>query len=66
MAKRAKRLHEMSTGRSPEYATATSDHDTIAVRAYQLWLDRGCPVGSDQEDWFRAEEELRSGTERAA
>jgi hypothetical protein len=22
--------------------------------AYQLWLDDGCPVGSHQEDWFRA------------
>src|ERR1035438_5130748 len=27
----------------------------IATVAYQLWLDNGCPVGSDQEDWFRAE-----------
>jgi hypothetical protein len=26
----------------------------IATLAYQLWLDSGCPVGSDQEDWFRA------------
>jgi hypothetical protein len=27
----------------------------IAAAAYQLWLERGCPIGSDQEDWFRAE-----------
>ena len=27
--------------------------------AYQLWLERGCPVGSSEQDWFRAEEELR-------
>jgi len=27
----------------------------IATAAYQLWLERGCPIGSDQEDWFRAE-----------
>jgi hypothetical protein len=31
----------------------------IAGVAYQLWLDRGCPNGSDQEDWFRAEELLK-------
>ena len=31
----------------------------IAAVAYQLWLDRGCPVGSDQEDWFRAEAALK-------
>jgi hypothetical protein len=27
----------------------------IAAAAYKLWLYRGCPVGSDQEDWFQAE-----------
>jgi hypothetical protein len=31
----------------------------IAVAAYQLWLDNGCPVGSDQEDWFRADPALK-------
>jgi len=30
-------------------------HQQIADLAYQLWLERGCPIGSDQEDWFRAE-----------
>ena len=29
--------------------------DEIAAVAYRLWLERGCPHGSDQEDWFRAE-----------
>jgi hypothetical protein len=27
----------------------------IARVAYQLWLDSRCPIGSDQEHWFRAE-----------
>ena len=22
----------------------------IAARAYELWQERGCPIGSDQED----------------
>ena len=34
--------------------------DAVAALAYQLWQERGCPVGSDQEDWFRAEQQLRS------
>jgi hypothetical protein len=34
-------------------------HDDIAARAFQLWLDRGSPEGSPEEDWFRAAEELR-------
>jgi hypothetical protein len=37
----------------------TSDQSEIAARAYECWQERGCPVGSDQEDWFRAEEELK-------
>jgi Protein of unknown function (DUF2934) len=27
----------------------------VAVTAYYLWQKRGCPIGSDQEDWFQAE-----------
>ena len=33
--------------------------EAIAVRAYQLWEARGCPAGSPEEDWYRAEQELR-------
>ena len=39
------------------------DEKEIAVLAYQFWQGRGCPTGSDQEDWFRAEREL-AGTNR--
>ena len=31
----------------------------IATLAYHLWLDSGCPIGSDQEHWFRAEAMLK-------
>ncbi len=31
----------------------------IAARAHELWIERGCPFGSPDEDWFRAEEEIR-------
>lgn len=38
-----------------------SDHNLdcskdIAALAYSLWMDRGCPEGSPDHDWFRAEE----------
>lgn len=36
------------------------DHNEIAERAHQLWLKRGSPVGSAEQDWFRAKEELRA------
>ena len=32
----------------------------IAALAYQLWEDRGCPIGSPDEDWFLAEAELNN------
>ena len=41
-------------------ATVSLTDSEIATLAYQLWLGRGCPVGSDQEDWFRAEEMLEN------
>jgi len=33
--------------------------EDIARMAYFMWQDRGCPDGSPDEDWFRAEETLR-------
>ena len=32
--------------------------DRVAELAYFHWLQRGCPEGSPQEDWLRAEREL--------
>ena len=34
-------------------------HEEIQTRAYQLWLERGTPLGSPETDWFRAEHELK-------
>lgn len=36
------------------------DEQDIAALAYELWQARGCPIGSPDEDWFRAEEELQA------
>ena len=35
-------------------------HEQIAALAPALWQERGCPEGSPEEDWFRAEKELRA------
>jgi hypothetical protein len=34
--------------------------EQIAILAHHYWLERGCQHGHDAEDWFRAEQELRS------
>jgi len=36
-----------------------SEHlDRVTARAYELWQERGCPIGSPEVDWFQAEQEL--------
>lgn len=34
-------------------------HAQIEKLSYQFWEQRGRPLGSSEEDWFRAERELR-------
>jgi hypothetical protein len=41
-------------------------HEDIARLAYSYWELRGCPHGSPEEDWFRAELELQSQSSKAA
>lgn len=64
-----------TTGKSSDPATAVKDatepsmavdalmafHEEVARLAYSYWQARGCPDGSPEEDWFRAEAELRTG-----
>jgi len=38
----------------------------ISALAYELWIERGCPIGSPEVDWFRAEEELKKRKELRA
>jgi hypothetical protein len=41
--------------------------DQISARAYELWMERGCPIGSPEVDWFQAEAEITpSGSSRFA
>jgi len=35
--------------------------EQIAKMAYFFWQQRGCPIGSADEDWLRAERELSQG-----
>jgi hypothetical protein len=38
--------------------SAVSKRETTALLAYTYWIQRGCPIGSPEEDWFRAEREI--------
>ena len=42
----------------PEPARAIS-HEQVALRAYTKWLERGCPSGDSDADWYQALSELQ-------
>ena len=65
--KNASLIH--STGETAEPASLgiplqeeSSREEIIAKLAHQLWEERGCPEGSPEKDWYRAEEMLREGS----
>ena len=53
-----------ATGLGIEHRTL--DQDAIARLAYSYWEERGCPNDSPDEDWLRAEAELRNRLATAA
>jgi len=57
-----------ANGVGPEaaYAVSAEVHEAIARLAYSYWQARGCPIGSSEEDWYRAENELRKPSAAAA
>ncbi len=58
MSKASTRRRSMSD-RSSEPVASDPGHEQIELRAYQLWQERGEPMGSPEIDWLRAETELR-------
>ena len=52
----------IDSGTGIESTTPVTRHEEIALLAYSYWQARGCPNGSPEEDWFRAEDELREQT----
>lgn len=59
MANRAKRKIVTST-KSPQATSLSTER--IARLAYQKYEERGCVQGHDQEDWLKAEAELKAQT----
>jgi hypothetical protein len=68
MPQQARRVRRPSTkSRSEEIPEAVNpDYSEIARLAYLHWLDRGCPNGSPEEDWARAERDLRNNQNQTA
>jgi hypothetical protein len=60
---RLEHLREMLDGLSVLGSTPTPTRENIAPLARALWKARGCPEGSPEDDWFRAERALKSQRE---
>ena len=48
---------EQETEREQEQTARNPE--TVEQLAYRFWQERGCPAGSPDEDWYRAERELK-------
>lgn len=46
-------------------ASQTPDSE-IAALAYHFWTERGCPIGSPNDDWFQAEAKLKNKVQAEA
>jgi hypothetical protein len=52
-----------TTSSQPKPTSAHSSsipHEKIALRAYEKWVKRGRPAGTDLQDWIEAEAELKA------
>jgi hypothetical protein len=57
---RSRDAHQQTQAAAIKHGIAAFGHDEIAALAHELWQARGRPEGSADEDWFQAQEELRS------
>jgi len=68
----SKRSSRTASGAQPEPVDAPAaatpksslpeplNQQDVADLAYQRWVERGCPQGSPEEDWFEAERQVSS------
>lgn len=56
MSKKAK--SSLPTTKKARVAKTAPTHEEIALRAYEIYLERGGAPGDALEDWTRAEREL--------
>jgi hypothetical protein len=48
----------MLTNANPTEKSPHHMRDEVELRAYQIYIERGCPDGHDVDDWLQAEHEL--------
>jgi hypothetical protein len=56
------RDRELNRRRDLTFLYAALEHEAIVALAHRYWQERGCPEGSAEEDWFRAEQDIHAKT----
>jgi len=51
-------LPKSASGKVAMMPDPVLSQDKIRTRAYELYENRGCEPGQDQQDWIRAEQEI--------
>ncbi len=59
MAKSKMAVSESPQNAAQNFISEPANQGEISALAYELWIQRGCPLGSPEVDWFRAREDLR-------
>jgi len=52
-------LHDVKGEVQQEIGQTDPEHEEIERLAIQNWQQRGRPIGTPEEDWFRAEDEVK-------
>jgi hypothetical protein len=52
--------HEHSEAHVNGQGAGTSHHEDVSALAYELWVSRGRPEGSSEQDWFEAVNKIGS------
>ena len=52
-------LHDVKGEVQQEIGQTDPEHEEIERLAFQNWQQRGRPIGTPEEDWLRAEDEVK-------
>jgi hypothetical protein len=56
----AQEMVATDSSEQPETVNSQGQQEEIVQLAHKYWMERGCPIGSPEEDWLRAEAEVMS------
>jgi len=60
-SKQVRAAQQMRNASHPEPVVATMlTHEGIAMRAYEIYVEKDCPQGQSEQNWLQAEQELKN------